>query len=162
MQLSNFESTMEILSGLSLSCVSRLKYTWKEVGETYQEKFDAVRELCQRFLDPSLLFLIQKQFSSSNFKKLRETIEKLAKERSPHVPFLGLYLSDIAKTVEAVPSTVDGKINFSKYRVIASILKKIRTSQRESFPFEPIEALQQVINDQSVRTQIECRKTRLE
>lgn len=128
---------MEILAGLSMSSVSRLKSTWKALDSTYQKKFNFIRNQCE---------------STGNFKNLRESIDVLAQDKNPHIPFLGMYLSDIAKTVEGVPSTMlDEKINFSKFRVIAGVLKKIRMAQNEPFPFEPVNAIFQVLTDQSVR-----------
>lgn len=126
---------MEILAGLSMSCVTRLKTTWKALDSSYQKKFNLVRTKCE---------------SSGNFKALRATIDTVAYEKGPYIPFLGMYLSDIAKTVEGVPSTVENKINFSKFKVIANVLSRIRNAQNETFPFEPVDAILQVLNDKSV------------
>uniref|UniRef100_A0A8K9XLK6 Ras protein-specific guanine nucleotide-releasing factor 2a n=1 Tax=Oncorhynchus mykiss TaxID=8022 RepID=A0A8K9XLK6_ONCMY len=99
--LNNYNGVLEITSALNRSAIYRLKKTWAKV--------------CKQ--TKSLMSRLQKTVSSEGrFKNLRETLKNC---NPPCVPYLGMYLTDLAFIEEATPNfTEEGLVNFSKMRMV--------------------------------------------
>uniref|UniRef100_A0A8C8G4E8 Ras protein-specific guanine nucleotide-releasing factor 2a n=1 Tax=Oncorhynchus tshawytscha TaxID=74940 RepID=A0A8C8G4E8_ONCTS len=98
--LNNYNGVLEITSALNRSAIYRLKKTWAKV--------------CKQ--TKSLMSRLQKTVSSEGrFKNLRETLKNC---NPPCVPYLGMYLTDLAFIEEATSNfTEEGLVNFSKMRM---------------------------------------------
>uniref|UniRef100_A0A7N8XHX5 Ras protein-specific guanine nucleotide-releasing factor 2a n=1 Tax=Mastacembelus armatus TaxID=205130 RepID=A0A7N8XHX5_9TELE len=99
--LNNYNGVLEITSALNRSAIYRLKKTWAKV--------------CKQ--TKALMDRLQKTVSSEGrFKNLRETLKNC---NPPCVPYLGMYLTDLAFIEEGTPNfTEEGLVNFSKMRMV--------------------------------------------
>ncbi|XP_051028224.1 ras-specific guanine nucleotide-releasing factor 2 [Acomys russatus] len=114
--LHNYNGVLEITSALNRSAIYRLKKTWAKVSK--QTK--------------ALMEKLQKTVSSEGrFKNLRETLKNC---NPPAVPYLGMYLTDLAFIEEGTPNfTEEGLVNFSKMRMISHIIREIRQFQQTAY-----------------------------
>ncbi|XP_029564704.1 ras-specific guanine nucleotide-releasing factor 2-like isoform X1 [Salmo trutta] len=117
--LNNYNGVLEITSALNRSAIYRLKKTWAKV--------------CKQ--TKSLMDRLQKTVSSEGrFKNLRETLKNC---NPPCVPYLGMYLTDLAFIEEGTPNfTEEGLVNFSKMRMISHIIREIRQFQGAPYRIE--------------------------
>ncbi|XP_077441830.1 ras-specific guanine nucleotide-releasing factor 2 isoform X2 [Vanacampus margaritifer] len=117
--LNNYNGVLEITSALNRSAVYRLKKTWAKV--------------CKQ--TKSLMDRLQRTVSSEGrFKNLRETLKNC---NPPCVPYLGMYLTDLAFIEEGTPNfTEEGLVNFSKMRMICHIIREIRQFQQTPYRIE--------------------------
>ncbi|KAK1327755.1 hypothetical protein QTO34_012662 [Cnephaeus nilssonii] len=68
----------------------------------------------------------------------------------PCVPYLGMYLTDLAFIEEGTPNyTEDGLVNFSKMRMISHIIREIRQFQQTAYKIEHQAKVTQYLLDQS-------------
>ncbi|XP_061658244.1 ras-specific guanine nucleotide-releasing factor 2 isoform X3 [Syngnathoides biaculeatus] len=99
--LNNFNGVLEITSALNRSAVYRLKKTWAKVCKQTKALMDRLQRAVS---------------SEGRFKNLRETLKNC---NPPCVPYLGMYLTDLAFIEEGSPNfTEGGLVNFSKMRMI--------------------------------------------
>ncbi|KAH8424800.1 Ras-GEF domain-containing protein [Aspergillus melleus] len=121
----NFATLMSIISGLGLTPVYRLRFTWSQVSRRTLATLDDLRQLMS---------------SSRNFVQYRETLRD---SEPPCVPFLGIYLTDLTFLEDGIPNhTSTGHINFTKRAKTASILHDLQQHQITSYPFQPVPELQ--------------------
>uniref|UniRef100_A0A5F9CU65 Ras protein specific guanine nucleotide releasing factor 1 n=1 Tax=Oryctolagus cuniculus TaxID=9986 RepID=A0A5F9CU65_RABIT len=87
------------------------------------------------FQTKALIDKLQKLVSSEGrFKNLREALKNCD---PPCVPYLGMYLTDLAFIEEGTPNyTEDGLVNFSKMRMISHIIREIRQFQQTAYKIE--------------------------
>ncbi|KAF3849216.1 hypothetical protein F7725_015713 [Dissostichus mawsoni] len=116
--LNNYNGVLEITSALNRSPIFRLKKTWAKV--------------CKQ--TKALMDRLQKTVSTEGrFKNLRETLKSkylltrhisvLIHCNPPCVPYLGMYLTDLAFIEEGTPNfTEEGLVNFSKMRMVTQFL----------------------------------------
>ncbi|XP_034079995.1 ras-specific guanine nucleotide-releasing factor 2 isoform X3 [Gymnodraco acuticeps] len=117
--LNNYNGVLEITSALNRSPIYRLKKTWAKV--------------CKQ--TKALMDRLQKTVSTEGrFKNLRETLKNC---NPPCVPYLGMYLTDLAFIEEGTPNfTEEGLVNFSKMRMISHIIREIRQFQQAPYRIE--------------------------
>uniref|UniRef100_A0A8C1W959 Ras protein-specific guanine nucleotide-releasing factor 2b n=1 Tax=Cyprinus carpio TaxID=7962 RepID=A0A8C1W959_CYPCA len=129
--LNNYNGVLEITSALNRSAIYRLKKTWAKV--------------CKQ--TKALMDKLQKTVSSEGrFKNLRETLKNC---NPPCVPYLGMYLTDLAFIEEGTPNfTEEGLVNFSKMRMISHIIREIRQFQQTPYRIEHQPKVRQIINIQ--------------
>ncbi|XP_047397999.1 ras-specific guanine nucleotide-releasing factor 1 isoform X3 [Sciurus carolinensis] len=96
----------------------------------------------------ALIDKLQKLVSSEGrFKNLREALKNCD---PPCVPYLGMYLTDLAFIEEGTPNyTEDGLVNFSKMRMISHIIREIRQFQQTAYKIEHQAKVTQYLLDQS-------------
>uniref|UniRef100_A0A671WH96 Ras protein specific guanine nucleotide releasing factor 1 n=1 Tax=Sparus aurata TaxID=8175 RepID=A0A671WH96_SPAAU len=101
--LHNYNAMLEITSSLNRSSIFRLKKTWLKVSKQTKTVIDKLQKLVS---------------SEGRFKNLREALKNCD---PPCVPYLGMYLTDLAFIEEGTPNyTEDNLVNFSKMRMVTN------------------------------------------
>ncbi|KAJ7423666.1 Ras-specific guanine nucleotide-releasing factor 1 [Pitangus sulphuratus] len=114
--LHNYNGVLEITSALNRSAIYRLKKTWGKVSKQTKALMDKLQKTVS---------------SEGRFKNLREMLKNC---NPPAVPYLGMYLTDLAFIEEGTPNfTEEGLVNFSKMRMISHIIREIRQFQQTSY-----------------------------
>ncbi|KAF0034066.1 hypothetical protein F2P81_014132 [Scophthalmus maximus] len=117
--LNNYNGVLEITSALNRSAIYRLKKTWAKVSKQAKALMDKLQKTVS---------------SEGRFKNLRETLKNC---NPPCVPYLGMYLTDLAFIEEGTPNfTEEGLVNFSKMRMISHIIREIRQFQQTPYRIE--------------------------
>ncbi|XP_054071313.1 ras-specific guanine nucleotide-releasing factor 1 isoform X2 [Rissa tridactyla] len=130
--LHNYNAVLEITSSLNRSAIFRLKKTWLKVSKQTKALIDKLQKLVS---------------SEGRFKNLREALKNCD---PPCVPYLGMYLTDLAFIEEGTPNyTEDGLVNFSKMRMISHIIREIRQFQQTSYKIEHQPKVTQYLLDHS-------------
>ncbi|EMP29537.1 Ras-specific guanine nucleotide-releasing factor 2 [Chelonia mydas] len=115
----NYNGVLEITSAFNRSAIYRLKKTWAKVSKQTKALMDKLQKTVS---------------SEGRFKNLRETLKNC---NPPAVPYLGMYLTDLAFIEEGTPNfTEEGLVNFSKMRMISHIIREIRQFQQTSYRIE--------------------------
>ncbi|KAJ8003289.1 hypothetical protein DPEC_G00167880 [Dallia pectoralis] len=117
--LHNYNAVLEITSSLNRSSIFRLKKTWLKVSKQTKTVIDKLQKLVS---------------SEGRFKNLREALKNCD---PPCVPYLGMYLTDLAFIEEGTPNyTEDKLVNFSKMRMISHIIREIRQFQQTAYKID--------------------------
>lgn len=128
----NYNGVLEITSALNRSAIYRLKKTWAKVSKQTKALMDKLQKTVS---------------SEGRFKNLRETLKNC---NPPSVPYLGMYLTDLAFIEEGTPNfTEEGLVNFSKMRMISHIIREIRQFQQTPYRIEHQPKVTQFLLDQS-------------
>ncbi|XP_048359268.1 ras-specific guanine nucleotide-releasing factor 2 isoform X1 [Sphaerodactylus townsendi] len=131
--LHNYNGVLEITSALNRSAVYRLKKTWAKISKQTKALMDKLQKTVS---------------SEGRFKNLRETLKNC---NPPSVPYLGMYLTDLAFIEEGTPNfTEEGLVNFSKMRMISHIIREIRQFQQTSYRIEHQQKVTQYLLDKSL------------
>uniref|UniRef100_A0AAY4BV42 Ras-specific guanine nucleotide-releasing factor 1 n=1 Tax=Denticeps clupeoides TaxID=299321 RepID=A0AAY4BV42_9TELE len=132
--LHNYNAVLEITSSLNRSSVFRLKKTWLKVSKQTKTVIDKLQKLVS---------------SEGRFKNLREALKNCD---PPCVPYLGMYLTDLAFIEEGTPNyTEDNLVNFSKMRMISHIIREIRQFQQTAYKIDhQPKAAQYLLDNSSV------------
>uniref|UniRef100_A0AAQ4PEZ4 Ras protein specific guanine nucleotide releasing factor 1 n=1 Tax=Gasterosteus aculeatus aculeatus TaxID=481459 RepID=A0AAQ4PEZ4_GASAC len=130
--LHNYNAVLEITSSLNRSSVFRLKKTWLKVSKQTKALIDKLQKLVS---------------SEGRFKNLREALKNCD---PPCVPYLGMYLTDLAFIEEGTPNyTEDRLVNFSKMRMISHIIREIRQFQQTAYKIDLQPKVAQYLLDNS-------------
>ncbi|XP_075391885.1 ras-specific guanine nucleotide-releasing factor 1 [Tenrec ecaudatus] len=130
--LHNYNAVLEITSSMNRSAIFRLKKTWLKVSKQTKALIDKLQKLVS---------------SEGRFKNLREALKNCD---PPCVPYLGMYLTDLAFIEEGTPNyTEDGLVNFSKMRMISHIIREIRQFQQTAYKIEHQAKVTQYLLDQT-------------
>ncbi|KAF3688835.1 Ras-specific guanine nucleotide-releasing factor 1 [Channa argus] len=130
--LHNYNAVLEITSSLNRSSVFRLKKTWLKVSKQTKALTDKLQKLVS---------------SEGRFKNLREALKNCD---PPCVPYLGMYLTDLAFIEEGTPNyTEDNLVNFSKMRMISHIIREIRQFQQTAYKIDLQPKVAQYLLDRS-------------
>lgn len=126
-QLRNFNLLVEVIAGLNLSPVYRLKKTWKLVSEDLLKEYKRL----QAVVSPK-----------GNYKNLR----KLIKERvTPCIPYIGMYLTDLTFIEDGNKDEISNGsstlINFAKRRLLGEIIEEIQFFQESRYQIYDIPEL---------------------
>uniref|UniRef100_A0A8C5KN85 RAS protein-specific guanine nucleotide-releasing factor 2 n=1 Tax=Jaculus jaculus TaxID=51337 RepID=A0A8C5KN85_JACJA len=131
--LHNYNGVLEITSALNRSAVYRLKKTWAKVSKQTKALMDKLQKTVS---------------SEGRFKNLRETLKNC---NPPAVPYLGMYLTDLAFIEEGTPNfTEEGLVNFSKMRMISHIIREIRQFQQTSYRIDHQPKVTQYLLDKAL------------
>jgi len=117
-KLGNFNSLMEILSGLNNSAVQRLQLLWNTISEKHRRYFQRLEDIMNTY---------------KNFYRYRQ---ELTKRRLPLLPYCGLYLRDLLFLKENQSFLSDGNINFELLTLIGKRLDEIKRFQSVSFELD--------------------------
>uniref|UniRef100_A0A8C6L5P9 Ras protein specific guanine nucleotide releasing factor 1 n=1 Tax=Nothobranchius furzeri TaxID=105023 RepID=A0A8C6L5P9_NOTFU len=130
--LHNYNAVLEITSSLNRSSVFRLKKTWLKISKQTRALIDKLQKLVS---------------SEGRFKNLREALKNCD---PPCVPYLGMYLTDLAFIEEGTPNyTEDNLVNFSKMRMISHIIREIRQFQQTAYKIDLQPKVAQYLLDRS-------------
>uniref|UniRef100_A0A8B9RFI8 Ras protein specific guanine nucleotide releasing factor 1 n=1 Tax=Astyanax mexicanus TaxID=7994 RepID=A0A8B9RFI8_ASTMX len=130
--LHNYNAVLEITSSLNRSSIFRLKKTWLKVSKQTKTVIDKLQKLVS---------------SEGRFKNLREALKNCD---PPCVPYLGMYLTDLAFIEEGTPNyTEDNLVNFSKMRMISHIIREIRQFQQTAYKIDHQPKVSQYLLDSS-------------
>ncbi|XP_003786001.1 ras-specific guanine nucleotide-releasing factor 2 isoform X2 [Otolemur garnettii] len=131
--LHNYNGVLEITSALNRSAIYRLKKTWAKVSKQTKALMDKLQKIVS---------------SEGRFKNLRETLKNC---NPPAVPYLGMYLTDLAFIEEGTPNfTEEGLVNFSKMRMISHIIREIRQFQQTSYRIDHQPKVTQYLLDKAL------------
>ncbi|XP_076995405.1 ras-specific guanine nucleotide-releasing factor 2 isoform X2 [Tamandua tetradactyla] len=131
--LHNYNGVLEITSAFNRSAIYRLKKTWAKVSKQTKGLMDKLQKTVS---------------SEGRFKNLRETLKNC---NPPAVPYLGMYLTDLAFIEEGTPNfTEEGLVNFSKMRMISHIIREIRQFQQTSYRIDHQSKVTQYLLDKSL------------
>uniref|UniRef100_A0A674MRE0 Ras protein specific guanine nucleotide releasing factor 2 n=1 Tax=Takifugu rubripes TaxID=31033 RepID=A0A674MRE0_TAKRU len=131
--LNNYNGVLEITSALNRSAIYRLKKTWAKVSKQAKALMDKLQKTVS---------------SEGRFKNLRETLKNC---NPPCVPYLGMYLTDLAFIEEGTPNfTEEGLVNFSKMRMISHIIREIRQFQQTPYRIEHQAKVTQYLLDKTL------------
>ncbi|XP_034048661.1 ras-specific guanine nucleotide-releasing factor 2 [Thalassophryne amazonica] len=131
--LNNYNGVLEIISALNRSAIYRLKKTWAKVCRQTKAVMDRLQKTVS---------------SEGRFKNLRETLKNC---NPPCVPYLGMYLTDLAFIEEGTPNfTEEGLVNFSKMRMISHIIREIRQFQQAPYRIEHQPKVTQFLLDKTL------------
>uniref|UniRef100_A0A4W3HKA2 Ras protein-specific guanine nucleotide-releasing factor 2b n=1 Tax=Callorhinchus milii TaxID=7868 RepID=A0A4W3HKA2_CALMI len=129
----NYNGVLEITSALNRSAIYRLKKTWAKVCKQTKAVMDKLQKTVS---------------SEGRFKNLRETLKNC---NPPCVPYLGMYLTDLAFIEEGTPNfTEEGLVNFSKMRMISHIIREIRQFQQTPYRIDHQPKVIQYLLDKAV------------
>lgn len=125
----NFNTVMEIVAGLHMSSVQRLKKTWKALSSKYLSIFEEITKFIA---------------TEGNYRNYRNVLSKV---ELPATPYLGVFLRDLTFIEDGNPDFVedDQFLNFEKMRMLNSVLAAISKYQRVPYNFEPVPSLQEYI-----------------
>lgn len=131
--LNNYNGVLEITSALNRSAIYRLKKTWAKISKQTKALMDKLQKTVS---------------SEGRFKNLRETLKNC---NPPCVPYLGMYLTDLAFIEEGTPNfTEEGLVNFSKMRMISHIIREIRQFQQTPYRIEHQPKVTQYLLDKTL------------
>lgn len=129
--LKNYNAVFTIMSALTSSAVLRLEASWQHVPGAVMAVF---RQLCQLTSD------------NDNHAAYRQQLSLLVQQ--PVVPFLGLYLNELAVTEESSPDFLPGHpnlINFHKRRLYARTIRQIHRYQQVAYNLTEVKILHEFL-----------------
>uniref|UniRef100_A0A8C6EI69 Ras protein specific guanine nucleotide releasing factor 2 n=1 Tax=Microcebus murinus TaxID=30608 RepID=A0A8C6EI69_MICMU len=126
------------------------------------EKWVAVADICRCLHNYNGVLEITSALNRSAIYRLKKTWAKVSKQVSiseshvllcnpPAVPYLGMYLTDLAFIEEGTPNfTEEGLVNFSKMRMISHIIREIRQFQQTSYRIDHQPKVTQYLLDKAL------------
>lgn len=120
-QLGNYNTVMEILGAFNLWAINRLKNLY-----TLETKYAVI-----------LVYLKNLTSPDNNYANLRKVQEERKKEKLPTLPYLGLFLRDLALVDEANQDLIDGSVNLEKLELLSQIFNNISQYQRLGYKIIP-------------------------
>ena len=141
--LNNYNSVIEIVSGLWASPITRLKRTWKLLEESVDQETGNKESVTFQKLS-------QIVSHERSYSKLREALHSV---NPPCLPYIGVYLTDFTfidvGNKDHLPSSnpkAPPIHNFEKWVLSASVIKEIILYQETSYSFHPIPEIQNVFH----------------
>lgn len=120
----NFNTTLQVVAALSMTCVQRLKQTWGLLAKKYRTEW---RKLSVTFSAASN-YLVYRREVLGRLTAEQEAPEAGEPGTEPEItgaiPFIGMHLSDLVFIEEGNEGNVfsNGMINFSKMRYVGILL----------------------------------------
>ncbi|KAJ3102225.1 RasGEF [Phlyctochytrium planicorne] len=143
----NFNTVFEIVAGLNLGAITRLKKTWKALPSKYWDVWNTLNRTVS---------------DEGSYRTYRQAIVAL-KDRKPEIPilpYLGVNLKDLTFAEDGNPThlsptevsaalkvpqeaiTTEKMINFTKFRLLSKLLENISASQKGSYDFKADDKIQ--------------------
>ncbi|KAH3767006.1 cell division control protein [Pelomyxa schiedti] len=122
-ELQNFNALMEVVSGLTNSCVFRLKKTWAGISPLHNKMWESIRELTD---------------GAKNNQVLRNRIKSL---HPPCIPYLGIYLTDFTFIEEGNQTFIEDKVNFFKCTLQAGVIINVQNYQQQPYCLDPVQPI---------------------
>lgn len=115
-KLRNFATTMQVVAGLSISSVIRLRKTWRLVPKKFTARLSAL----QAELEPL-----------ANFRAYRAAV---AGAQLPALPYMGLYIRDATFVEDGNDDRLaNGMANLEKVRMLGALVREVRYFQLSSY-----------------------------
>ncbi|KAL3895971.1 MAG: hypothetical protein SGCHY_004374 [Lobulomycetales sp.] len=137
LRYSNYNTCFEIVAGLNMSAISRLKRTWKALPKKYLETWEYLNQIVS---------------NESSYRAYRQTMRDVKEKfgEIPVLPYVGVNLSDLTFTEDGNPSFYENPnatkelgdpplplVNFGKMRLISQVFSMIKEQQRSpNFQFD--------------------------
>ncbi|KAJ3182085.1 Ras protein-specific guanine nucleotide-releasing factor [Geranomyces variabilis] len=136
----NFNTVFEIVAGLNVGPVTRLKRTWKALPKKYWDVWNQLNAVVS---------------SENSYKTYRTALRTLQAQHSSHpiLPYLGVNLSDLTFAEDGNPTHLNPPasdssnpgpavagpiINFSKFRLVSMLVRSVAQLQaRGDYTFPP-------------------------
>jgi len=119
-----YNGLFEIMAGLNMGLVRRLKQTWKGLSAKTIETFIELEELSS---------------PDDNWRRYRDFLHTLRPGEYPMIPYLGLLLKDLVVIEDSNPTYLENKhVNFKKMRIVVPFLGSFLQIQEKSYPFKAI------------------------
>jgi hypothetical protein len=128
-ELNNFNTLMEILSGLDMTAIVRLKNTWESIPKRDMQSLEELREIVSR---------------NDNYSRYRQEVDAI-NTPTPYLPYIGLILQDLVALEELPTIDRDGLVNFRKFKRVSKILQRVHDLKILNFKLEPIVPLQKYL-----------------
>jgi len=140
--LNNFNSLMQIYTGLHLPVVDHLAETWALVSKADREIMRKIGELMDH---------------RNNYKNYRSALESI--EETPCIPFISLLLRDLT-FIEEDGTMLHGtnRVNFEKMGLLSRIFERLQDWRSQLYDFEEDAGVQAYLNHKIVKSQDELEK----
>jgi hypothetical protein len=132
-KLQNYNTLMAFVAVFNSSAVHRLKHTFSELSP---KTLDILNDL-KRLMRPD-----------DAYRNYHIELEACL---PPCVPYLGLYLTELTHAEDGQDNLIDGLINFSKCRLIHSIIAHINAHQQKGYNLQAVYQIQQFLRDPQPR-----------
>lgn len=132
-KLQNYNTLMAFVAVFNSAAVGRLKHTFSELAPRTLATLNELKTLMR----PDDAYL--------NYRT------ELEASLPPCVPYLGLYLTELTHAEDGQPNLVDGLVNFSKCRLIHSIIAHINAHQQKGYNIQAVYQIQQFLRDPQPR-----------
>lgn len=115
----NFNGMMEILSGLELTPVQRLKKAWAQVPIRSLGRIGKLRSIMQ---------------TEGNFRRYRSELAAINEEKTPKIPYMPIVLKDFTFIEEGnAKYDEDGRVNVDRLQLLSAQLANIKRMQQHCF-----------------------------
>jgi hypothetical protein len=129
LKLNNFNAMNEIISGLHVTSVYRLRRTWAAIPK---EKREAYAE-CIKLID-----------TEENHARFQEMLHRVPKD-VPCLPYFGYFLNQINSLEDQPDIILEGVINFQKRALVFLIGRKFAEYLQKPYPYEPDPHIQRIL-----------------
>jgi RasGEF domain len=110
LQMGNIDGSMAIVSGMSNSCIQRLKDTWAKLPVKYQNEYTRLDKL----LDPQ-----------HNFRSYRTLLEKRLLAAAPVLPYVAIILRDLAFSFHGNRCFIDSANEVLNYELLLIVGRQL-------------------------------------
>eukprot|EP01103_Thecamoeba_quadrilineata_P007426 TRINITY_DN17306_c0_g1_i1.p1 TRINITY_DN17306_c0_g1~~TRINITY_DN17306_c0_g1_i1.p1 ORF type:complete len:1578 (-),score=323.38 TRINITY_DN17306_c0_g1_i1:79-4812(-) len=129
-EIKNFHLLQAFVSGMNLSAVLRLKWTFARLPKRYK----------------LTLSEIEKEMSvEGSFKLYRLALQKV-QPANACIPYLGVYLQDLIFIEDGNPDHLQNRINFTKFRQVYDVVTCVQRYQANPYPYPEADAIQALLS----------------
>lgn len=131
----NYSTCLQIVAALSMTCVKRLKKTWKLLPRKHEATY---RYLSTMFSASCNYSTYRQDILAKLDSDLRNNKKTGPSSFTGGIPFMGIHLSDLVFIEEAHKDDIipNGMVNFTKMRLIAESFRQFTDLQKTaSYPF---------------------------
>lgn len=125
--MNNFSTLMAFIAGFSKAGVQRLRHTIRELPVKTTKRLAEMERLMS---------------AESSYKSYRAKIHTI---NPPCIPYIGVYLLDLTYIEDGNPNSIGRLINFSKRRLIYTLIREVQLYQDQPFQFKPVEEIMGVL-----------------
>ncbi|KAJ3425053.1 guanine nucleotide exchange factor [Anaeramoeba flamelloides] len=145
LDLKNYDGVMMALAACGESSIARLKKTKNGLSNYHLDISEEMDEVCS---------------SSGNFSGLRNIYQN---HDGALIPYFGMMLTDLTFMSDGSPDVVDGKVNFSKMKLMYTTINQIQKFQSIPYNLQKIQQVYQILEKPlQTKTPIECYQISLE
>ncbi|XP_019849732.1 PREDICTED: uncharacterized protein LOC100632362 isoform X1 [Amphimedon queenslandica] len=120
-ELKNINTTVSLVTGLSLSSIRRLNKTWKLVNEKFVKSFTKLK------------LLVNPANNHHDYRKAINTILRTRRDCCC-IPYFGVFMRDVTLCNYGNPKKLkNGLFNFSKLRILVQMFDELHQYQRSKY-----------------------------